>query len=192
MFGLVLDGPHQDAFHFTGKPRIDLTRTRILCEIENQQWIILRVRSGQEMKHRRPQTVNVHARIRPPAEQLRRRIAHGADGRNSLLQLVHPTGDAKINQHDAVAVAVKHQIRGLQIAVDDRLTPGVQILQNIRGLDSPLGRCRLLNAPSWRLTQTRRQIASRNKFHYQVKAFGIVVVEIVVDRGNRRMLERGQ
>ena len=53
MFGLVLDGPHQDAFHFTGKPRIDLTRTRILCEIENQQWIILRVRSGQEMKHRR-------------------------------------------------------------------------------------------------------------------------------------------
>src|SRR2546430_16607165 len=99
MFRLVLDGPHQDAFHFTGEPRIDLTRTRILCEIENQQWIVLRVRTGQEMKHRCAQTVNVHPWIRPPAEQLRWRIAHGADGRNSLLQLVHPTGDAKINQH---------------------------------------------------------------------------------------------
>src|SRR5207244_8966818 len=166
MFRLVLDGPHQDAFHFTGKPRIDLALTRILCEIENQQRIVLRVRSGQEMKHRRAQTVNVHARIRPPAEQLRWRIAHGADGRNSLLLLVHPTGDAEINQHDPVVVAVKHQIRGLQIAIDDRLPASVQILEDVRGLDFPIGLSRLVHASSRRIAKARNNLSSLNKLLY--------------------------
>ena len=91
------------------------------------------------MKHRRAQTVNVHARIGLAAEQFRRRIAHGAHRRDTLLFFIDPARNAKVDQHHTPAVAVDHEIGRLQVAINDRLGSRMQILKHVGNLHTPVG-----------------------------------------------------
>ena len=54
-------------------------RGRGFFEIEYQQRIVLRIGSGQQVKHRSAETVNVRRRLHSPTEELRRRITHRAN-----------------------------------------------------------------------------------------------------------------
>src|SRR5215211_652767 len=68
ILGLVLHGPHQDQFHLTRDRRRYLAWSRVLREVEDEQRIVLRIGSGQQVKHRRAQTVDVRSRLHSPAE----------------------------------------------------------------------------------------------------------------------------
>src|SRR5256714_10656572 len=137
MFGFVFDSAYQNSFNLTGERRIDLSRPRILGEIKNQQRIVLRVSARQQMEKRRPQTINVDAWIGFAAEQLGRRITHGSDRGYAFLFLVNPTGNSKIDQHHAAVITVDHDVSGLQIAIDNRLRPAMEVLQYVGDLNSP-------------------------------------------------------
>ena len=97
MFRFVLHGAGQNFFNLARQRRTNLTRPWVLGEVKDQKRIILRIGSGQQMKHRRAQAVNVHARIGLAAEQLRRRIAHGAHRRDALLFFIDPARNAKVD-----------------------------------------------------------------------------------------------
>src|SRR4030095_15225576 len=59
IFWLVLDSSHQDLFHLARESGSDLSRSRVLAEIENQQRIVLWIRSRQQVEHRGAQAINV-------------------------------------------------------------------------------------------------------------------------------------
>src|SRR5438874_11225974 len=131
------------------------------------------------MKHRRAEAVDVYASIGLATEQFRRRIAHGADSGDAFFFFVHPPRDSEIDQHDAVRVAVEHQVRRFQIAIDDRLRPGVQVMQDVGYLHSPLSDGQLIDATARRSAQPRGQIAARYELHYQVEALRDIFVEVI-------------
>src|SRR5438132_13980515 len=122
------------------------------------------------MKHRRAEAVNVYTRIGLATEQFRRRIAHGSDSGDAFFFFVYPPRDSEIDQHDAIGVAVEHQVRRFQIAIDDRLWPGVQVMQDVGYLHSPFSHSQLIDATARGGAQPRSQVAARYELHYQVEA----------------------
>ena len=59
IFRLILHRPHQNAFYLRRNPRRDLSRPRIFGEIKDQQRIVLGVRSREQMKHCRAETIKI-------------------------------------------------------------------------------------------------------------------------------------
>src|SRR2546430_10750478 len=57
-------------------------------------------------------------------------------------------------------VAVEHEVRRFQIAIDDRLRPGMQVMQDVGYLHSPLSDGQLIDATARRRAQPRGQIAA--------------------------------
>jgi hypothetical protein len=70
IFGLYSNRPHQDHLHLARDRRRDLARSRVLREVENQERIVLRIGAGQQVKHRRAETVNIRRRLHTSTEQL--------------------------------------------------------------------------------------------------------------------------
>jgi hypothetical protein len=66
----------------------------------------------------------------------------------------------------------------------------MQILENICSLHPPIGHRFFINAATRRVTQSRRQIATGDEFHHQVKPRQYVVVKVIVDGGNRGVFQR--
>ena len=155
MLGFVLDCAHQNAFHLGRECRIDLTRPRILGEVENEQWIILWVSSGDQMKHGCAEAVNVNSRVRFSTEQFWRRVAHRAHGSDPFFLLVYPARNTKINQHDSIGVAVDHDVCRFQVTINDRLRSRVQVMQDVRNLNSPIGHGWLIDSSAGGCPQTR-------------------------------------
>ena len=56
-----------------------------------------------------------------------------------FLLLCDPARDAEVDQHHPAGVAVDHQVRRFQVAIDDRLGPRVEIVEHVGDLHSPIG-----------------------------------------------------
>src|SRR6266478_8246613 len=78
IFRFVFNRTHQDLFHLAGDRGRYLAWPRIFLKVKNQKRIVLRIRSGNQVKHRRTQTVNVGARLDSSTEKLWWRITHCA------------------------------------------------------------------------------------------------------------------
>src|SRR5205807_9350754 len=164
----------------------------VFCKVKNQKRIVLRIGAREQMKHSGAQTVDIGPRLNSPAKELRRRITHSPHCGHAFLLLLDPPGNAKIDDHDPTRVPVYHQIRGLEIAIDNWLGPAVEILQNVRGLHSPIGYCFLVYFASRCITQSGGEITSSDKLHHQVETAQRLIAKIVVDSRKRRMVARGK
>src|SRR5215471_16163932 len=71
---LVFDSANQQVFHLGRELGIYLARPRVLGEIEDQQRVVLRIRSGEQVKHGCAKAVDVNPWIGLPAEQLGRGV----------------------------------------------------------------------------------------------------------------------
>ena len=155
MLGLVLDCPHQNPLHLGRERGINLPGPRILGEVENQQWIILWVGPGGQMKHGCAEAVNIDSRVRLSTEQFWRSVTHRAHGGDALFLFIYPACDSKIDQHDSIVVAVDHDVCRFQVAINDRLRSRVQVMQNVRNLNSPLSHGWLIDSTAGSCSQAR-------------------------------------
>lgn len=117
---LVRNRPDQYALHLWRYARVDLTRARVLAEIKYQQWIVLRIRAREHMKHCGAQRINIRARFDLARKQLGRRVTHRPDRGDAFFGRPDNSRNAEIDEHHSLVLVVDHQIRRLEIAVDDR------------------------------------------------------------------------
>src|ERR1044072_4940110 len=105
------------------------------------------------MKHRRAQAIEVGTRLDLAAKEFRRRITHRSDCCDALLLRRDPARDAEIYQHHAPGVSVYHQVRRLEVAVDERRAPGVQVIENVCDLCAPVRDRPLVYTPAGRIPE---------------------------------------
>src|SRR5215813_12698441 len=187
----MLNGATDHLFHLRRDGRVDLARFRILREVEDQQRVVLRVLARQQVKHGRAQTVDVGTLLDIAGEQLRRRIAHRADGGHAFLGRGDEARDPEIHEHDAVRPPVDHQVSGLQIAVYDWRFLRMYVIEHVTCVDRPFGDGKLIDSPP-RQALASGQIAAVNIFHHQIVAAPVAVEKILVDRRDRGVIQTGE
>src|SRR5688572_30564609 len=100
------------------------------------------------MEERSPETIEIRSSVHCAGEQLRWRITHGPDCGNSLLHGGNSAGNAEIDEHNAIALFIEHQICRFEVAEDDRRVKAMDIVKHVAGLDGPIDRHPLLDSAS--------------------------------------------
>ena len=134
MLGLVLDCPHQNPLHLGRERGINLPGPRILGEVENQQWIILWVGPGGQMKHGCAEAVNIDSRVRLSTEQFWRSVTHRAHGGDALFLFIYPACDSKIDQPNTAGDGLDVDVIGLDVPMED--LAGMQVMECARHFES--------------------------------------------------------
>src|SRR4029079_14401465 len=116
----VLYRAHQDLLHLSRQRWSDLAWSRVLGKIKYQERVVLGVRTGQQVKHCRCETINVRRWLHSSTKKFRWCITHSTNRRDSLLLLRNPPRNTKIDKHNPAGVAIDHQVSGLEITIDDR------------------------------------------------------------------------
>src|SRR5262249_16761545 len=166
--------------------RVYLSRSRILAEVEDQQRIVLRVGTGQHVKHSRAERINVRARLNLTGEQLGRRVSHSADRSHTLFGRPHNPSDAEVYKHHPASFVVEHEVSGLEIAIDDRRLLRVYVVKHITNLNGPFADREFFDDAGAH-SHLFSEVAAANPPHHKVVAAAFD--EIVEDGWDRRMIE---
>src|SRR5690606_30228137 len=108
----------------------------------------------------------------------------------TLFDLVDATRDTEIYEHYLAGRAIEHYIRRLEVAIYDPLGQIVQVRKHVGDLKAPFRDGQLVNTAFGCGTQTACEVAARDILHHKVEAAFRNIKKIIVDRRDRRMIER--